>query len=474
MESILSVGIDVGTTTTKVAFSRLRMENAAGPFAIPRISVVEKQVLYRSEPFFTPLKNNFEIDVVPLIEIVRAEYAHAGIDPSEVGAGAVIITGESARKDNASALLHQLSGLAGEFVVSAAGPDMEAVIAGKGSGAYEYSKKYHGRVINVDIGGGTTNSVLFDNGRTVTTGCIDVGGRIVRTDEHGTVTGVSPAAERIANAEGLPLFVGMTDEGALTALCDVMARLIAEQINASPRSDLYHALRSPHSAPFEYTGGVDALCYSGGVADAILGRFPESNRFCFGDIGILLGKAIARNRALNGLETLTAGATIAATVIGAGSYATTVSGSTIDAAATALPLRDVPVYCLTQQELEQLFAGECDAFKKNLAYQVELNGERLAIALRGAQDPSYQQIKQLAHCLATAADACFSHGTELIAVCESDMAKVLGGRLRALTSRPVIAIDGISLETQDQIDIGRPLASGLVVPVVVKTLVFGV
>ena len=39
--------------------------------------------------------------------------------------------------------------------------------------------------------------------------------------------------------------------------------------------------------------------------------------------------------------------------------------------------------------------------------------------------------------------------------------------------RPVVSLDSIHVEQNDYIDMGRPLMDGLVVPVVVKTLIFG-
>ena len=154
MESIISVGIDVGTTTTQVVFSRLFMENTAGIYNVPKVSITGKEILYRSEPFFTPLLDREHIDAEKVKGIVLSVYRDAGISPDDVSSGAVIITGESARKENAENIVRTLSGMAGEFVVSAAGPDMESVIAGKGSGAYAYSKDHHLRVVNLDIGGG--------------------------------------------------------------------------------------------------------------------------------------------------------------------------------------------------------------------------------------------------------------------------------------------------------------------------------
>lgn len=176
MADIVSVGIDIGTSTTQVVFSRLTMENAAGYFAVPRVSIVDKQVIYKGQVHTTPLKSPVLIDGAGVREIVAREYGRAGFRPADVETGAVIITGESARKENAAAVLSELSGFAGDFVVSTAGPDLESIIAGKGSGAWRCSLEEDCVAVNLDIGGGTTNIVAFDCGETVSTGCLDVGG----------------------------------------------------------------------------------------------------------------------------------------------------------------------------------------------------------------------------------------------------------------------------------------------------------
>ena len=48
--TILSVGIDIGTSTTQVIFSRLTFKNSAGYFAVPHIAIVDKEVVSKSFP----------------------------------------------------------------------------------------------------------------------------------------------------------------------------------------------------------------------------------------------------------------------------------------------------------------------------------------------------------------------------------------------------------------------------------------
>jgi len=135
LDKILSVGIDIGTSTTQVIFSEITLENMASGFTVPRINIIEKEVIYKSNIYFTPLISQTEIDGEKIKEIVASEYKKAMISKERVSTGAVIITGETARKQNASLISEQLSDLAGDFVVATAGPDLESIIAAKGAGA---------------------------------------------------------------------------------------------------------------------------------------------------------------------------------------------------------------------------------------------------------------------------------------------------------------------------------------------------
>ena len=134
-ETLRSVGIDLGTSTTQLIFSRLTVENTASPYAVPRMEIRDREILYRSPVHFTPLVNADTLDAGAIGQLLTEEYRRAGIDPADVDTGAVIITGETARKENARAVLEAVSHLAGQFVVATAGPALESVLAARGAGA---------------------------------------------------------------------------------------------------------------------------------------------------------------------------------------------------------------------------------------------------------------------------------------------------------------------------------------------------
>ena len=230
---MLSVGIDIGTSTSQVIFSNLTIENTAGYFSVPSVEIVGKEIIYKSPVYRTPLLDRSLIDGAALKKILEKEYEAAGVSQDQVETGAAIITGESARKENASMVLDELSVFAGDFVVSTAGPDLESVIAGQGSGAWKYSEDNGVVVVNLDIGGGTTNVALFDGGVIGTRGCMDIGGRQVIVDEQRRITYVSPSAAAIAKAFRLSINEGdpADEEVLLEAYLNEMAEVLEEMLS---------------------------------------------------------------------------------------------------------------------------------------------------------------------------------------------------------------------------------------------------
>lgn len=475
MADLLSVGIDIGTSTTQVIFSRLELENTSGYFSVPHVSIVDKEVVYKSDIHFTPLRTASLIDADKVRDIVAGEFAKAGYAPADTGTGAVIITGESARKENAGAVLERLSGFAGDFVVSTAGPDLEAIIAGKGSGAWQYSLDNGCAAVNLDIGGGTTNVVLFDGGDVAAKGCVDIGGRLIRLSPGLTVEKISPAAALAAREAGAALEEGrQADLGELKKVTDVFARLLEELMGLRPQSSLLRQLQTPGSTWFQPGRPVERVCFSGGVADHIYREGGDP--FRYGDIGPLLGQSIRESGVFRRLRVLEARETIRATVVGAGTYATSISGSTISYTGEIFPLKNVPVLKLSAREQEEAFRGDRAALEARVRWFLEQCGsDRMILALPGKADPGYGELRAAASAIAGALDEALPRGEPILIVVEHDMAKALGQAVEALTGsrRAVAAIDSIKVEQNDYVDMGRPLMDGMVIPVVVKTLIFG-
>ncbi|MDF2987732.1 MAG: Ethanolamine utilization EutA, partial [Eubacterium sp.] len=262
-------GIDIGTTTTQVIFSKLVLQNHSSGFSVPEVKIADKQILYKSEIHFTPLKSFEVIDGDKLKNVIAAEYLKSGIKPEEIHTGAVIITGETARKENARLISEQLAGLAGDFVVCTAGPDLEAILAGWGAGAGEYSKKTTGRVINFDIGGGTTNAVVFSDGLVEDVFAADIGGRLIRLDPGGELAYISERLAPVLRQLGIELKAGeMPDFSDLKKLVDRLSDMFMELICEKEISEDTRKLFILH----EYKGlKAEHIMFSGGVADTAPG-----------------------------------------------------------------------------------------------------------------------------------------------------------------------------------------------------------
>lgn len=475
--AILSVGIDVGTSTTQVVFSKLQMDNAGGYFSVPRVAIVDKKVVYKSEVYMTPLKTDVLIDTDALRDIVAAEFRKAGYRPEDTDSGAVIITGESARKENSDAVLKSLSDFAGDFVVSAAGPDMESLIAGKGSGAWQYSMDHHCRVANLDIGGGTTNVVLFEDGEPLARGCLDIGGRLICMNPQGIITKVSPAAAVMAQAAGVSVSVGdRCDELKLTAVTRQMAAALNAYLGVGTKDidAILRQIKTPGSSDFPVPEKVQAVFFSGGVADLIY--HESADTWAYGDIGVLLGRAIRESRLFTDFQKMEPGETIRATVVGAGTYTTTISGSTITYSDDIFALKNIPVIKLDEELQEACFAGETEPVIRRIQWVLGQNDEEhFILAMPGKRNPGYTEMKRAAASIRQIMDRVQPPGEPILLVIESDIAKAMGQMIRQQPDlkRQVVAIDSIHVEDGEYVDMGKPMMNGMVIPVVVKTLIFG-
>lgn len=474
-ETVLSVGIDIGTSTTQLVFSALEIENTASVASVPRITVVDKRVIYRGGIHFTPLLSAAVIDADGVRRIVESEYRAAGMDRERVSAGAIIITGETARKENAETLTRGMEGLAGDFVVATAGSDLEAILAGKGSGAAAYSKRERTSVANFDIGGGTTNVAIFRNGEVTDTSCLDIGGRLVRLEAASRrVEYVAPCLAPVISSLGLSIREGVSASmDDLKRLAARMAAFMDELMGTAPRSSLFEALLTSHD--FRGTDrSVKHVTYSGGVADAI-DAVPSGGPFVYGDIGVLLGQAVRWTETYRTLGVVPAEETIRATVVGAGSHSMDISGSTISFSdESVFPLKNLPILKLTEQDEEN---GLVQALADRLNWFRDSSGRQrtVAVSFRGMENPSFDEVQSFADAIRAGLSDYLAQNDKVVLVIENDMAKALGYALsgRLGEGKKFVSIDGIKVENGDYIDIGKPLSKGRVLPVVIKTLVFG-
>ena len=438
---LLSIGLDVGTTTTQLILSELTIENRASAFSVPEMQIAQRKILYRSPIYFTPLLQGDLVDGDGIRRIVQQEYQAAGIAREQIDTGAVIITGETSRKENAQTVLHALSDFAGDFVVATAGPHLESVLAAKGAGAVDDSAQTGKTVLHMDIGGGTSNLALIENGRITATGCLNIGGRLLKFDKNGQISYISPVLAKsfhgsIGDIPSPSQLENLAEQ--LTHVLEMAAglRTVTPQLDAFSTPE---AGQSWRPAPPNCV-----LSFSGGVADCICQPLPP---LLYGDLGPILGQAIRQSRLCQG-EYRLGTETIRATVIGAGSHAAQLSGSTVFYQNIRFPLKNLPV--VTQ-----------------IDHLSRLDGPGV-LALDQIDGQTYQSLTRLADHIAQRWPQ-----QPIFITMQADMAKALGHALalRMPSDRPIMCIDRVQLEEGSYLDVGAPVGAAL--PVVVKTLILG-
>ncbi|MGM0235966.1 ethanolamine utilization protein EutA [Enterococcus sp. AZ117] len=470
-ETLLTVGIDLGTSTTQLVLSELTVENFASAFTVPRISISDKKVIYRSDIIFTPLLNQSEIDAEPIKAFVAEQYRQADIHKQDIQMGAVIITGETARKSNANNVLRALSGYAGDFVVATAGPDLESIIAGKGAGAQTYSETKRKPVVNLDIGGGTTNLAVFKDGEVIDTACFDIGGRLIKLDQQKKITYIAPKIQEIINKKGLTLHLGdqATEQNLLPIISELVA-VLENSIGLGTQSPFYQLLVTNH--PLRKGEELPIVTFSGGVADCL--NTTSTNLFKYGDIGLLLGKYLRKSLIFSEKEVLESAETIRATVVGAGSHTAEISGSTIAYREQILPIKNIPILKLAQED-ETLTVTELgQRIQEKLNWHRIEETPQIALAIRGMSNPTFADIQRYGQGIVEGLASLVAEQIPIIVMVDEDMAKALGHALSAHLPKdyPFICLDSVKVENGDYVDIGLPVAEGAVLPVIVKTLVF--
>ena len=476
-EVVTSVGIDIGTTTTQCVISKLTVKNTAPGTLVPRMEITDKEVVYRSDIHFTPITGENLVDAEKVLGLIEKEFAKAGIAPTDIDTGAVIITGETAKKENARVISAEMAGYAGDFVVATAGGKLESVIAGRGSGASDFSRKHHRTIANIDIGGGTANIGVYKSGRAIDSCCINVGGRLLRVDpETSCVTHITEPMTHVLKDLGLSIKVGQKLEPlTIEIICRRMAEVCMNSMKQSTLSGLEAALMMTHPLRLDYE--IDCVMVSGGVADHAYTTSPcdsmaEIARY--GDIGPMLGRQTRQVFKDAGWEMIRPTETIRATVIGAGAQTVDVSGSTIVVSDERLPMKNIPVILPFGETLPETHSEISEAIQRSLENLYETQDvEAIAVGLKGDDYLPYKKIQVMAKGILDGLSHVMNAGHPVIVVMEHDSGKVLGQSLRAMNpAAQVICVDQIEVNEGDYIDIGKSIASGTVVPVVIKTLVF--
>ncbi len=482
-----SVGIDIGSSSTQVVFSRLHLQRVADQLST-RYVVVLREPMAQPPLTLTPYASETLIDAQALGVMIEAAYAEAGLHPDEIDAGAVILTGEALRRENGQAIAAMLAEQGGEFVCATAGHHMESMLAVFGSGAARRSFDAQSRILNIDIGGGTTKLGLVDRGELIATAAVHCGGRLLVTDDAGVITRLDPQGRAHARRAGFDWRLGSTVTRSQLAqvaagMADALLRVLTGQTSAEDQAELML------TDPIADLGAVQGVMFSGGVGEYVYGREPRD----FGDLGKLFGEALRQRLDADALPwpLLPAGECIRATVLGASEYSVQLSGNTtfVSEPRALLPRKNLQVVPLPHVfgEAPVNAAEVARALQRAFTSHDLVEGEQdVAVSLRWSGPPAYSRLTALKDGLLMGLARSVAAGRPLYIVADGDIALTLGylihedprvaalpeGGDDALLRSEVLVIDGITLWGFDFIDLGRIRLPSNTVPVTIKSLVF--
>jgi ethanolamine utilization protein EutA len=472
--TLVTVGIDIGSSGTQVIFSRINLRRY-GEDLTSRYYVVSRETLFQSPVALTPYSSEERIDDAALAAIIDRAYEAAGVKPDDIDTGVVILTGEALRRENAEAIAGLLAEQRGDFVTATAGHHMESMLAAYGSGASKVSYDEGKRILNIDIGGGTTKLGIVEQGNVTATAALHIGGRLQVVDAIGRIVRLDPAGKFHAREAGFYWNRGdVISPSQLDRVADSMADLLVAALTQRP---VPHAIEHLYlTDPLPELGRLDGIMFSGGVGEYVYGRETTD----FGDMGRRLGQAIRRRIDAGALPwpVLPAGECIRATALGASEYSVQLSGNTsyISKPGVLLPRRNLQVL-----QPDFVCEEEIDADKLAKAIRahftsfdlVEGEGE-VALALRWLGAPSYERIAAFAHGIRQGLATTIARKKPIYIMLDGDVAQTLGAILREElhVDSEILAIDGVVLRDFDYIDLGRIRMPSYTVPVTIKSLLF--
>jgi ethanolamine utilization protein EutA len=459
--SILTVGVDIGSSTSHLVFSRIVLERLDS-----RYVVAQRETLHESGIFLTPYKSEegSDIDAIALGQFIASQYRAAGIDAESIDTGALILTGVAAGRSNARAIGDLFAREAGRMVAVSAGDNLETIMAAHGSGAVARSRRDRATVMNIDIGGGTSKIAICADGKVIAQTALDVGARLIAFDASGRI-------ERVESAAAEEFQVGDVLD---CAKAEGLANQLADRLDCTA-GDLVAGV------PYK----IDVITISGGVAEYFYGREKSS----FGDLGVLLAAAIRKRLEAWGPRIETPDRGIRATVIGASQYTTQVSGSTIYVSPLGiLPLRNVPViapdFAFDREAIDptSVSAAIREALRAHVPLAVFAAGEPssdgdvpVAIFVPWRGPATFARLDAFCRGVSVGMSAIVAKGHPLVLAGDGDVGGLIGVHFHEEMGLPhaVVSIDSLDLREFDYIDIGAMLDLSGAVPVVIKSLLFG-
>lgn len=470
---IVTVGVDIGSSTSHLMFSKIYMQLLGEAPAVHSV-VVGREILWESPIILTPYRDDNTIDADVLRQFVADAYAAVGATANEVDTGAIILTGEALKRDNARAIGELFAVDTGKFVCAAAGHHLEAVLAANGSGTVARSRRDGQTLLNVDIGGGTTKLAVVADGEVVATAAVAIGARLIVKDEERRITRLDGPAQLVAERLGIQLKLGSVlapeDE---TKIVQAWTEMLAGLIARRPPEGLVAELMLTDPLPDDIV--PQAITFSGGVSEFIYFREQQD----FGDLGKPLARAI-RGALASGAIALPAiidpNLGIRATAIGASLFTTQVGINPYVSDEAMLPLRNVPVLVpRVNLEGEVDPAQVAEAIREAVVRADLEEGEQpVALAFEWPNDMEPPLVHALAEGIRHGLPQTIGRSVPLVLVVDFTIARALGVALKEEQGIPgeVVSLEGVTLKEFDFIDVAQLAHPAEVVPVSVKSLLF--
>ncbi|MFX1483532.1 MAG: ethanolamine ammonia-lyase reactivating factor EutA, partial [Promethearchaeota archaeon] len=351
------------------------------------------------------------------------------------------------------------------------GPNFESVLAAYGSGAVSRSAETGEVIMNIDVGGGSSNVAICMDGRVVATTAINVGGRLVAFDDNGSIARLEETGRRLGKLVGINLELGQhLQEQEKLDIAETLADALLECIQGKENSTITKMLMM--APAIEIRNQPDYLTFSGGVAEFI---YNAENRE-FNDLGLYLADAIRKKASTLDLPIKKPDHRIRATVIGAGNFSLQVSGSTTFlSSGLQYPLRNLPAvvpYISSRKAPAEEIAKSVEQALSR--FDLQEGVDPLILAFNDAVRPSYDNLRQFAIGVVKALPNTIRKQGPILMCFDADIGNSVGNVMKRETGikNEILSIDEINVAEGDFLDIGAPIIEDVVVPVVIKTLVF--
>jgi ethanolamine utilization protein EutA len=445
------IGLDFGTTTSSAVIAAAQVRRTA----VGRMELDFQEELFRSDLVFTPLQPDDRLDMSAVEMLLDGWLAAGRVEGKELFGGGALITGLTAQKENASALVEVIRRRLGDALIATADdPCLESWLAFMGNCA-GLSRAHPGKLIlNLDIGGGTTNLALGRDRQVTRTGCLFLGARHVQV-VPGTyrIVKLSPYARElfahlhIAKEPGDELSDADVDRLMALYLKVLESACTGHGETFGLEQVRFHAPADLRDVAFTFSGGVGELIYRH------LQGAPWPATTHFGDLGIDLARRIVQAQLwADSLRLYRPQSAGRATVYGLLRHTTEVSGNTLFLGAPdLLPLADVPI-------LGQVRGDSAAAHLRDVLTLVRQSGRGGCIQVRlGSHDAAV--VRELGRRIARILqDDAFPPTHPLVFLVQENLGKVLGQYVTRWGTLPlrVLVIDEIALRDAQYVQIGAP------------------